>query len=187
MQQKGGRRDFSSGICCNGTDDQGSVATLAGVVAGGGGAAGRDAECAAPRAPRPAVGRRALGSSPPCRRLHEPVAVVASLRVPLFSDWHHAPRDAQQCAVTPQPAIQPADRRAWRAQSCYLLRVRLPQFPLTGRSLVKAALELQIPPETTWQPSCPIYPVCLFAKPVPRAVSSLRQPPLRIAPSGGPF
>jgi hypothetical protein len=69
------------------------------------------------------------------RRLHEPVAVVASLRVPLFSDWHHAPRDAQQCAVTPHFATQAADRRAWRAQSYYLRRDQLPEpLSLDARS-----------------------------------------------------
>lgn len=57
-------------------------------------------------------------------RAGEPVAVVASLRDPLFSDWHEAPHDAQQCAVTPQRATQAADRRAWRAQACWVAVLR---------------------------------------------------------------
>lgn len=48
---------------------------------------------------------------------------------PSFQIGINAPRDAQQCAVTPQLAALPADRRAWRAQSSVLAPFRCSVLP----------------------------------------------------------
>ena len=97
---------------------------------------------------QPWSGHRALTpGGPPAlpaaftRRLHEPVAVVALVWVPLFRIGFNAPRDAQQCAVTPQVATQAADKRAWRAQSSFAFR-RVSSRPARGALLACSPVRL---------------------------------------------